>query len=185
MASVTRCPRSPRFRSWLRPQRLWKRRRRPPSPPPHWAVHHPFDGHRCRFSGLSHRPVPQRRAPSWPRSRWARGTPMPIPSSSARLLIRRPVRRQARISRRVASSRLRRNCVPFAATQPPVSITECEPARAARDSSSGPSRRVPNTSAWRTRTARWTRGAAIAVSSVGSKSVWLWAWSRKWCARIR
>ena len=69
-----------------------------------------------------------------------------------------------------------RCCVPCVGTMRRASTMGCAPARAARGSSRGPCRRTPSTSAWRTRTAQWTRGGETVASSVGSRSAWLAGW---------
>ena len=70
------------------------------------------------------------------------------------------------------------------ATTPPVSTMACAPARAARASSSAPCRRTPSTCVWLRRIARWTSVAGTAVSTVDFRSVWRWAWSRRWCGPL-
>ena len=64
-----------------------------------------------------------------------------------------------------------RCCVPCVGTMLRASTMASAPARAARDSSRGQCRRTPSTSAWLTRTARWTSGEETVASSVGSRSV--------------
>ena len=65
----------------------------------------------------------------------------------------------------------RRCSVPCVGTMLPASTMASAPARAARDSSRGRCRRTPSTSAWRTRTARWTREEETVASSAASRSV--------------
>jgi hypothetical protein len=71
------------------------------------------------------------------------------------------------------------SCVPCVVTMPRVSTMVCARAKAARDFSSEPCRKTPNTSAWQKRIARSTSVVVIVANTVAFKNVWQLAWSKK------
>lgn len=75
--------------------------------------------------------------------------------------------------------RVRASFALCAATPRPVNITACVPAKGARVSSKGPSRRARNTCAWLRGLARWISAEETVASSADSKSAWWSAWSRR------